>query len=146
MFFLIISTKVLSAPQDPLLRSSHSADTRRRRQPSSSPPYYPGSDGNLSTSSSTGSLKRRRSNRKNRSDLQFESTQEQFKFSEGDGIDTAQKRLKGLNLALYPKNPYRHLSWKIGEQVEAIKWTGDAKEWYCARVVEILNDINDEFL
>ncbi|KAI8061825.1 uncharacterized protein B0P05DRAFT_556791 [Gilbertella persicaria] len=137
---------VLSAPQDPLLRSSHSADTRRRRQPSSSPPYYPGSDGNLSTSSSTGSLKRRRSNRKNRSDLQFESTQEQFKFSEGDGIDTAQKRLKGLNLALYPKNPYRHLSWKIGEQVEAIKWTGDAKEWYCARVVEILNDINDEFL
>ncbi|KAI8379904.1 hypothetical protein EDC96DRAFT_540086 [Choanephora cucurbitarum] len=136
------SIKVFSAPQDPLLRPSQSADTRRR-QLSGSPPYHPGSDSNLSTSSSTGSLKRRRSGRKSK----YNSTQEQWlRPLEGDGLDTTQKKLKGLNLALYTKNPYRHLSWKIGEQVEAIKWRDDAKEWYCARVVEILNDINDEFL
>ncbi|KAI8984714.1 hypothetical protein BDF20DRAFT_861331 [Mycotypha africana] len=42
------------------------------------------------------------------------------------------------------KSPYRNLSFKIGEQVEAIKFNGDAKEWYCARVVEILNDSHNE--
>ncbi|KAI8335608.1 hypothetical protein BD560DRAFT_414081 [Blakeslea trispora] len=131
--------KVFSAPQDPLLRPSQSADTRRR-QLSGSPPCHPGSDSNLSTSSSTGSLKRRRSGRKTK------FTQEWSRPLDSDGLDTTQKKLKSLNLAIYTKNPYRHLSWKIGEQVEAIKWRDDAKEWYCARIVEILNDINDEFL
>lgn len=37
-------------------------------------------------------------------------------------------------------NQYRSLSYQVGDQVEAIKWTNDVKEWYCARVVEILYD------
>lgn len=37
-------------------------------------------------------------------------------------------------------------SWRIGDQVEAIKWADDAKEWYCARVVEVSNDSHDETL
>jgi hypothetical protein len=153
------------------LRSSHSADTRHI---SNSPPpaYYPNSDGNLSTSSSTGSLKRRRSVRSssNKNDITFDSKQDQWVKIE-DGIDLTQKKLKGLNLHLYHNkskkalyikklnvkfifsviinlgDPYRSLSYKIGDQVEAIKWTDDAKEWYCARVVEILNDtFKDESL
>ncbi|KAG2205836.1 hypothetical protein INT47_004019 [Mucor saturninus] len=124
------------------LRSSHSADTRRH---SNSPPYYPASDGNLSTCSSTGSLKRRRSVR-NKNEITFDAKQDQWIKNE-EGIDSTQKKLKGLNLTLYQnkKNVYRSLSYKIGDQIEAIKWTDDAKEWYCARVVEILND-QDESL
>ncbi|KAI9357707.1 hypothetical protein BD770DRAFT_419935 [Pilaira anomala] len=113
------------------LRSSHSADTRRH---SNSPPYYPSSDGNLSTSSSTGSLKRRRSVR-NKNEITFNVKQDQWMKNE-EGVDSTQKKLKGLNLTLYQNK---------SDQVEAIKWTDDAKEWYCARVVEILND-HDESL
>ncbi|GAA5806564.1 hypothetical protein HPULCUR_012102 [Helicostylum pulchrum] len=125
------------------LRSSHSADTRRH---SNSPPYYPSSDGNLSTSSSTGSLKRRRSVR-NKNEITFNVKQDQWIKNEEGGVDSTQKKLKGLNLTLYQnkKNIYRSLSYKVGDQVEAIKWADDAKEWYCARVVEILND-SDESL
>lgn len=78
------------------LRSSHSADTRRH---SNSPPYYPGSDGNLSTCSSTGSLKRRRSVR-NKNEITFDAKQDQWIKNE-EGIDSTQKKLKGLNLTLY---------------------------------------------
>lgn len=128
----------------------------------------------MSTSSSTGSLKRRRSVRSsshNKTDITFDSKQDQWIKNE-DGIDLTQKKLKGLNIhlyqnkskaskktmkksrilflfnSLYLENPYRSLSsYKIGDQIEAIKWTDDAKEWYCARIVEILNDnLNDESL
>ncbi|RCH93265.1 hypothetical protein CU097_013641 [Rhizopus azygosporus] len=119
----------LTPPQNPSLRSSRSADTRYL---SASPPYC--SDGNLSTSSSTGSLKRRRSDKNNKKEL-FIDTKEP---SEEIRIDLAQKKLKGLHLQ--QNNQYRSLSYQVGDQVEAIKWTNDVKEWYCARVVEILYD------
>ncbi|CAO3677493.1 hypothetical protein G6F70_000192 [Rhizopus microsporus] len=119
----------LTPPQNPSLRSSRSADTRYL---SASPPYC--SDGNLSTSSSTGSLKRRRSDKNNKKEL-FIDTKEP---SEEIRIDLTQKKLKGLHLQ--QNNQYRSLSYQVGDQVEAIKWTNDVKEWYCARVVEILYD------
>ncbi|KAI7905380.1 uncharacterized protein BX663DRAFT_483902 [Cokeromyces recurvatus] len=119
---------MVAVPSDPALKSSYSTDSRRQ-QSNSPPPYYPASDGNLSTSSSTGSsLKRKRySTRTKQSTL----------------VDSTQKKFKSLNLT---KNPYRSLSWKIGEQVEAIKWTDDAKEWYCARIVDIFKEPPDEVL
>lgn len=85
------------------LRSSHSADTRRH---SNSPPYYPSSDGNLSTSSSTGSLKRRRSVR-NKNEITFNVKQDQWMKNE-EGVDSTQKKLKGLNLTLY-QNKSRYI-------------------------------------
>ncbi|KAG1221624.1 hypothetical protein G6F35_005862 [Rhizopus arrhizus] len=111
---------------NPSLRYSQSTDTRYL----STSPHY-GSDGNLSTSSSTGSLKRRRSERKNKKELFVDTKQEETR------IDLTQKKLKGLHLQ---QQEHRTLSYQVGDQVEAIKWTNDVKEWYCARVVEITYD------
>ncbi|KAI9318515.1 hypothetical protein BX666DRAFT_2120365 [Dichotomocladium elegans] len=36
--------------------------------------------------------------------------------------------------------PQHHRSLRAGDAVEALKWTEDSKEWYCARVVTILGD------
>ncbi|KAG0175111.1 Histone deacetylase 4 [Apophysomyces sp. BC1034] len=35
------------------------------------------------------------------------------------------------------------MSYITGDQVEAIKWTDDVNEWYCARVVDTLNKTTD---
>ncbi|CAO3654502.1 unnamed protein product [Mucor fragilis] len=103
---------------------------------SNSPSYYTESDSNLSTGSSTGSAKRRRrSTRLNSLDYQ--------KKSDKKSMALAQKKFKRLDLAYSQE---RSQSWSVGDQVEAIKWADDVKEWYCARIVEMANDHHDETL
>ncbi|RCH81495.1 Histone deacetylase, partial [Rhizopus stolonifer] len=78
-------------------------------------------------------MKRRRSGRNNRKEL--------FVDNPEMGLDLTQKKLKGLHLQ-YKESQYRNLSYQVGDQVEAIKWTDTVREWYCARVIEISYDSN----
>ncbi|KAL9544935.1 hypothetical protein MBANPS3_007383 [Mucor bainieri] len=105
---------------------------------SNSPSYYTESDSNLSTGSSTGSAKRRRRSTRL-------SSLEHQKKTDGGGSSMAfaQKKLKRLDLA---SSQERSEHWSVGDRVEAIKWADDAKEWYCARIVEIAKDDQDETL
>ncbi|GAN01751.1 hypothetical protein MAM1_0011c01186 [Mucor ambiguus] len=119
-------------------KPSHSSEALPlyRNGESNSPSYYTESDSNLSTGSSTGSTKRRRQS------TRLNSLEHQ-KRTDGKNMAFAQKKLKKLDLA---SSQERSQSWSVGDQVEAIKWADDVKEWYCARIVEIANDHQDETL
>ncbi|KAG1113621.1 hypothetical protein G6F42_014415 [Rhizopus arrhizus] len=121
-------------------KPSHSSDALplyyHQHGESNSPSYYTESDSNLSTGSSSGSTKRRRRSTRL-------SSVEYQKKSDKKSITLAQKKFKRLDLA---PSQQESQSWRIGDQVEAIKWADDAKEWYCARVVEVSNDSHDETL
>ncbi|CEP19924.1 hypothetical protein [Parasitella parasitica] len=98
----------------------------------------PGSDSNLSATSSTGSMKRqRRSTRLNSKNYQGKPK---------ESIASTRKKFKRLELAHFQDIADGEASWRIGDQVEAIKWTENTREWYGARIIEVERDENDEML